>query len=513
MRSLLLFLLCTVATMHSSAKSFDPLTVFTDLSCSELKPGVTTRNINKIADPFYRNIATKMSSGTYDAEFRIQTYRPYQLPKESAKRTKTLHTWGVLDNITGIYVANPDDKIHILVGDTYGQSVQLHVKDHIKGWKGTTTELKSGLNVVQPGAGLCYIMIFQDEYIPLKPKTKEEIEAINSKSVNIHFVTGEVNGYFDYNKNTPEDSEKLLSKAQYPYFDVKGTYSQLFWYTEDFKVANTNLFEVARLLDQLVALEMEFSGFFKYGKSYSTRMLFMPSTSGGGNPNATLERVIFPRSYGDFFTNPTKDTLLKRIWGMAHEVGHCSQMNPAMRWGGMGEVGNNMFSMYVKTQLYGFLNSNMLVEGYYEKARKLIIDAGIAHADKSIHNRHFERLVPFWQLYLYFYAKGYGDFYKDMQQHFRTTPDVGTTFQNSGELQLDFVRTACNISRTNLLDFFQTWGFLTPVDVVVKDYGDRILKITQQDIDNLVAEIEAKNYPKPQMDITTIQDNNFNDFK
>lgn len=511
---LLVFLSLTISLACSGAKKFDPLTIFTDLSCSELKPEITDKNIKKISDPFYKDIAAKLKSDTYDKEFRIQSYRPYQLPKTSAKRTKTMHTWGVLDNITGIYVANPDDEIKILVGDTHGQNVKLHVKDHAQGWKGNTVDLKPGLNIVKPGVGLCYIMIFQEEYIPLNPKTDEEKKYIESKSVRIHFATGEVNGYYDYSKNKAEDSERLLSNAKYPYFDVKGMYSQLFWYTEDFQAAKTNLSETIKLLDQLVGLEIEFSGFFKYGKPFSTRIQFMPSTNGKGNPNATIERVIFPRGYGDFFTNPNKETFLKRLWGMAHEVGHCAQANPGMRWGGMGEVGNNMFSMYVKTQLYGFQNSNMLVEGYYDKARKLIIDANIAHADKSIHSKHFERLVPFWQLQLYFSeVKGYKDFYKDLYEHFRANPDVGTTFQSSGPLQLDFVRNTCNLSKTNMLDFFKAWGFLTPIDVVVNDYGNRVLKITQQDIDNLVAEIEAKNYPKPTMDITKIQDDNFMYFK
>lgn len=496
-------------------KAFNPLSVFTDASCSQLKNGVTTKQIKAIKHPLYKSIATKLYDNTYeDAEYRIQSYRSYQTPKVSAARTKTMHTWGVLDNVTGIFVENADDEIVVLVGNTNGLSVKLRVQDYAERWGASTVELEEGYNKVKPGAsGLCYILIHQDEYIPLNPLNDSDKKDIEASMVNVHFVDGKINGYYDINKNSSEDSQQLLANAKYPYFDVKGKYSQLVWYTEDFKEANTDFSKTITYLDQLVALEIDFSGLFKYGKPFSTRMFFMPSTNGKGNPNATVERVIFPRSYKNFFASPSEETLLSRIWGMAHEVGHCAQSNPGMRWGGMGEVGNNMFSMFVKTQMFGNEKSNMLVEGYYEKAKELIVDKGIAHTDPSIMSKHFERLVPFWQLHLYTSnVLGYKDLYRDLYEHYRTNVDVGTTFQSSGPLQLDFVRNVCNLSKTNLLDFFSKWGFLTAIDTVVKDYGDRVLKISQEDIDSLVKEIESKNYPKPYHDITNIRDDNYYQF-
>lgn len=516
-----LIVLATILSISAKAKSevdhkaFNTLAIFTDESCSQIKEGVTAKQIKKISSSFHKELATKIFDGTYDdAEYRIQSYRSYQTPKVSAARTKTMHTWGILDNVTGMFVDNPDKDLIILVGDTKGLNVKLRIQDFAKGWGGQTVELKTGLNRVKPEtAGLCYIIIHQDEYIPLNPTNEDDEKAIDNSLVNIHFIGGKVNGYYDSAKNTAADSNKLIANAEYPYFDVKGKYSQLVWYSEDFKDANTDLHKTISYLDQLVAMEIDFSGFFKYGKPFSTRMFFMPSANGKGNPNATIERVIFPRAYKNFFASPSEETLLSRIWGMAHEVGHCTQSNPGMRWGGMGEVGNNMFSMFIKTQMFGYEKSNMLVEGYYEKATELILDKEIAHADKSISSKHFERLVPFWQLHL-FTTKvlGYEDLYRDLYEHYRTTPNVGTTFESSGPLQLDFVRNVCNLSKTNLLDFFDKWGFLKPIDVVVNDYGNRVLKISQYDIDNLRQEIESKNYPTPAQDITKIRDDNFYQF-
>lgn len=521
----LLFLFCIFLLPAGNMQTFavnkvrltaDHLTVFTDNSCSELIDGVTSKEIAKLADPFYRDIALALMEGNYPGkEFRIQEYRPYQTPKRSSARTKTMHTWGVLDNVTGIYVADPEDELHILVGDTKGQNVKLRVQDYTSAWSAQMFDLSAGHNVVKPGVGLCYILIHQDEYIPLHPESEAEKKYLKDKSVKVHFVTGKVNGYYDANKHTGQDSPALLSQAGYDFFDVIGKYAQLAWYTEDFLEAGSDLSKTIEKLDLLVGLEIDFAGFFKYGKPYSTRMFFMPSTTGKGNPNATVERVIFPRSYKNFFADATDETFKSRVWGLAHEVGHCSQSNPGMRWGGMGEVGNNLFSMYIKTTVFGFDQSNLLLEGYYEKAKKLIIDTGLAHADASITgSKHFERLVPFWQLQLYLAeVRGYKDFYRDLYEHYRVNPDIGTTFKDSGPLQLDFVRNVCNLSQTNLLDFFKAWGFLTPIDVIVNDYGGRTLKITHKDIDQLISEIEAKGYPKPKKDITTIRDDNFESFK
>ena len=40
--------------------------------------------------------------------------------------------------------------------------------------------------------------------------------------------------------------------------------------------------------------------------------------------------------------------MIKRApcWGFSHEVGHVLQMRPQMNWGGLGEVSNNLFSLY-----------------------------------------------------------------------------------------------------------------------------------------------------------------------
>jgi hypothetical protein len=65
-----------------------------------------------------------------------------------------------------------------------------------------------------------------------------------------------------------------------------------------------------------------------------------------------------------------------------------------------------------------------------------------------------------------------------------------------------------------LTDFFGKWGFLTPIDQTMDDYGSGRFTITQSQIDAVKAEIASKNYPKPaHNNIYDIRDDNVNSFK
>ena len=57
-------------------------------------------------------------------------------------------------------------------------------------------------------------------------------------------------------------------------------------------------------------------------------------------------------------------------------------------------------------------------------------------------------------------------------------------------------------------------GFLTAVSTKLKDYGEKQFTITQAQIDALIAEIKAQNYPKKApADLYLITDNNWESYK
>lgn len=82
-----------------------------------------------------------------------------------------------------------------------------------------------------------------------------------------------------------------------------------------------------------------------------------------------------------------------------------------------------------------------------------------------------------------------------------------------GEIQLDFVYACSKISSMNLLDFFTKWGFLTPVDKELDDYGKKQLTVTQDMIDALKQKVNALGGTQPDVALEYISDNTYELYK
>ena len=106
---------------------FDPLSIFTDNTCTALKAGVTDSEINACKSVFYKKIALYLKAGKYPSEFRIQDYKPYPHPDMAAKTHKT-SPYSILDNPTGMAV-NAGDELVLFVGDTGGRKLQMRIQD------------------------------------------------------------------------------------------------------------------------------------------------------------------------------------------------------------------------------------------------------------------------------------------------------------------------------------------------------------------------------------------------
>ena len=205
-----------------------------------------------------------------------------------------------------------------------------------------------------------------------------------------------------------------------------------------------------------------------------------------------------------------------RVWVLGHEIGHANQTRPGLKWAGLTEVTNNILANYVRTS---FGKGSRLMDKdtgitVYEEAINRIVKAGQPHCLKNASDEYYVKLVPFWQLKLYLTdVLGKEDFYRDLHEYYRVTPDLDTTVDTQGILQLDFVRQVCNLAQLDLLDFFEKWGFLRPVDIVMNDYGDKHFTVTETQIQALRKEIEAKEYPKAPENLYLITDENVNDYK
>jgi hypothetical protein len=468
--------------------------IFADPLCSELQPGVTADEVKRIPNAFFRRLAFKLLSDDYDREFRIQEFRAWEHPDPKAKLNKT-GAYSVRDNPAGIYVSQDDD-LMVFVGDGHGRTVSLFTQDLSTGGLGTQKAyfLKQGLNKIRTTAkGLVYVQYYDDAGDAAPP-------------VKIHFASGAVNGYFDNQKHQASDWNRLLNKTVAPDFDVLGQFAHLTFPVANFK----NLSDGKAYIDnwdQLVRYEHEFMGLYKYPDHLFRNRIYCHADY---NPDASY---MYATSYHTGYRSDTWNALINQnwtresvLWGPAHEVGHVNQVRPDVKWLGMTEVTNNIYSLHVQTS-FG-QTTRLITDGVYPQAFA-VAATGAAHQDMDI----WYQLVPFWQLNLYLVdVLGKTDFYKDLFHYFMTTPSP-TTPNTDGRYQLNFVRKACDIAQLDLTDFFQYWGFLTPINKTINDYGSATFIVTQSQIDALKAEIAEKSYPKPAKDFTRITDSNKNSYK
>ena len=94
--------------------------------------------------------------------------------------------------------------------------------------------------------------------------------------------------------------------------------------------------------------------------------------------------------------------------------------------------------------------------------------------------------------------------YADVMERMRNTPDVGKGSQSILN-QFQFIEICCDLTRTDLTDFFEQWGFFHVGEIAGDDYGKFRFEVTREIVDGVKAKIAAKNYPKPATDITRVE--------
>lgn len=490
----------------SENSAFDYSAYFTDKACSDLKPGITLADINKISDTFFKELALEMYRNTYDKEFRVQEYKQYQYPEVMHESNKIWFPYSVLDNPTGI--ALKAGEIFTIIADLKGQNVSLTSIDLGIGYgKGAEIFImKDGVNKFTASkSGLLYVKYHTGDKTGTKPNIK------------LNITGGTVNGYYDSQKHSEEDWWRLLDKATYKDFDVLGKYAHITFSTDRFRANTPNGKALIDQYDQLVYLEQEFMGLEKYNKMFQNRVYFHVDYPTDKHMYAITYRTAYEKNTMNLLT--TLSSFKGTPWGPAHEVGHANQTR-GLRWFGMQEVTNNIHSMYVQATFGN--QSTLIKDNRYSQALEKFVNKGISHHEindsdqAGIYNGVFHKLIPFWQLKLYLMdALGKKDFYKDLYELYRTnTFTVNGTSTEDGFYQLKFVENVCQVAKLDLTDFFQSWGFLTPVDTKGIMDKNTTFRVTQADIDAVKKRISEEGYKKPAHDnIYEITDNNVANYK
>ncbi len=468
---------------NDQMESYESL--FTDLSFSALQPGVSRNQLSDIENSFIRNLALALYDGTYD-ERRVGHYQTYPDPTLISAENKT-NRMGSYDNMTGIHVAAGED-IVVFVNETVAD-LTLRVVDHPQGYNGADYFLNPGPNrITTSDSGLIYLIYNTDQ----------------AHETKVNIATGTINGYFELGRHTQEDWEEMIAEASYGFFDLKGEKSHITFTTQELREFVVDAPRLLEVYDSIVLMQQQLMGLYKYDRVPAGRLYYRTNLADGVYMHATGNATEYAPSTLQWIANHNH-LRGAHIWGPAHETGHIHQTRPGLMWVGLTEVTVNIYSQHVQTQ---FGNPSRLqtenVPGYanrYQKAFNEIIEAGIAH---GAHEDVFCKLVPFWQLQLYFAkAQGYTDFYKDVHEEVRIRPNPPT----DGLCQLEFVKIVCDVTQTDMTGFFQAWGFLTPIDMDINDYGVRRLTVTQEQIDEVLDYIAGKNYPAPAHQVQFITDN------
>ncbi len=475
------------------------LTVFTDLSCSELKEGITRTEITALytVSPFVAQVAVKLQENAYDESekgFRVQTYKPYSdVSINSALLTRH---YSPMDNPTGIEVKADETIIVCLDKVPTGQNVEVAVYgDSADGTcpnyssPTQTAALAAGMNSVKISSpGMLYVL-----------NTARPLTAA-SEPVKVHILPscGAVQGYFDLTRDmTDDDYKTLLARTTYKYFVAKGHNIIFNFLTSQLrKDAPDGIISGLEAWDNIVRWELELMG-LDNRTDFNNHMMAVTSTDPEVYMNATDYRVMF--SADALYKIITREQLLAaedNAWGPAHEIGHVNQA--AINWKSTNESSNNLFSNYViyKMGKYGS-RGDMLSElaASWANEESWVKMGGATHKneDTEIHMRMN------WQLWIYYHLCGKKpDFWPTLFENLRQKPlPTQTGEEKPGERQLEFAVRACEAAQEDLTEFFETWGFFIPVQNIDYDqYGPAKYNVTDKMIADTKAKIAAMSLPK-----------------
>lgn len=498
---------------------YSDLSLFKDALATELNKNVTAKEISGIKNSEIRTVAEQLLSKSYDTQYRLNSFHSYLSPRTLGMELAIGDGYSKYENITGMFL--PKGK-HILLVDGIEADKEAELlvpnwfrhppneekpTEDAKGWgiERKTFSLRNGVNIINLDefGGLAYVGYYSD-----KPE--------NDKAISIHFLTGEVNGYFDIRKHNDADWDRLSTTGTYPIMDAIGDHIQVVYPKEAIqKYAKGRGVELISNYDSLVYRQHRIMGVLKHNRSIKNRILsrvnynYYMFRDGdgvaymGGKQSYAMGMVVNP------------DEVIKGdpCWGFSHEVGHVHQCRPYFNWGGLGEVSNNIFSLYVTTS---FGNPSRIQEqGNYQKARKSLYKKDKSYLqDEDV----FNRLVPFWQLHLYFSRiENYEDFYGDLFETFRKQAEeerqnrrgrfqMDRGNRNPAVHQLNFVKKAIEVGGVDLTEFFENYGFFYVGEFEYEDYGKYSYSMTQEMVDEVKAEIKALNLPKPKTDPSTLED-------
>lgn len=499
--------------------------VFADNLFSALKPGTTQAQVDAISDTFFKSLANCMLNGTYNYKYRVKNFQPYKVVVNLAASFKT-STYNQYENPTGIMFSAGQEVNLFVAPNTNAKGISLKVSDmrtH-NAYVNSSYSLKPGLNTINiTSTGLGYIDYYTDD--------------VNAQPVKIHIVGGLVNGLYNVSTDNKWDwVQAVNSNTAYAQIDLEGKYMNLLF--DKTLLKKYNLADVAPLVntyDTIAKIQFNMMGLSKYGIQPKNHMFAYGHNTGGLYAGGL--GMHFDYSWGEANYVSVNGVLNQDIWGVAHEIGHINQLRPTFRWIGMTEVTNNIYSAYTQYTLgpTQYINARLERENAnpYESDASLsgttssvvggrykgFLDRAFIRQDNYMLNNVFGKVIPFWQMQLYYQFAGalrgaptfeqrvsgvaaapaagqadYAHFLGDLMQIQRGRSDAGLT---DGQLMLNFVKDVCDVLKEDLTDYFVAIGMLKPINIDIVDYSTRNYTVTELQIAQTIASVKSKGYPLP----------------
>ena len=506
---------------------------FEDDSYSKLKPTTTANDILKISNPLLQTIAQELLAHSYENQFRARAYNSQRTPWVVSSELR-IGSQSHYDNPTGIFFKE-GVKQHVFVGKGAGAEITLVVTDFRKDGKTEKINLVEGINSFTPkSSGSGYIQYYTDGKTILP-------------SVNIHFAYGNEVGFWDIrNGDTAEDFQNLLSMAEKcyqklnhtdGYITVLGEKTQLLNTLSAFKEHCTDVVRIVELHDNILEIVYTMMGLVESNSVPLNRKL--NRRTWGGLPNWGGSSANFPNSEAEMLS---EQSLLRALWVFGHELGHGNQIGPHMKMTGWGETTNNVYSASVCYKLGDKDNLRLEHEtinrkqndtepgviggrfNAYLNEAHVVKEPYLTHEGpdylkgsmngKGLRGDHFVKLVPLWQMTLFFEVAGEGNAWHKENFwgpiNWKAINDERTNLSN-GERYVNFMKSCMDSGETDLSDFFERMGLLRVVDRIIDDYAVGPVVITQSQVDDVKA--HGKKYKPTTAIISYISANSVDAYK
>ena len=491
---------------------------FADYACTQLKSAYTTMDDGQLSAEMKAAgvpdalvaVALKVKNenwAPYEKDFRIHNYKAYS---DANYWNKKLNASGgsYMGNPTGIY--SDGGLLYVFVGADVPDDATLYFKgcegnSLITGAK-SGVKLSKGLNIVEGTKDALYYVLYTAD-------TRSQTKKLDEwPDIKIHVEGGVVNGYYDVTRHSDSDYLAILNNATHDLFTVKGGEALFNFKTSTYKTVWPESIDKSVVwFDSLTVWEKELMGFCESVANGSRAQAPFCLTGGEAifpiyynNPNFAIEGNESDAGYANSSTYRTSYNSVGCIrnsfvvqegmddWCAAHECGHNNQGTINLE--SCTEVSNNLFSNVIC-----HLDGITTTKGY---------PLSTTMNDYANHVPFFSRDITskmrmYYQLYLYYHqGQKNTSFYPELFKALREDPL--TLWGNADNSALKFVRKVCEVAQEDLTDFFAAWGFFEPCDLTIDDYGTYSLTVTQEDIDQTLAEIAQ--YPKKNREILFVED-------